>query len=65
MRIPTLLQGALVVLIALFGIGLHSASADSGSMTLTIYKGGWIIGASGGSARSVFAAAAIVSELAA
>ncbi|HUW74539.1 MAG TPA: hypothetical protein VMW05_11050 [Methyloceanibacter sp.] len=54
MRIPTLLQGALVALIALFGIGLHSASADSGSMSLTIYKGGWIIGASGGSGTLTF-----------
>jgi hypothetical protein len=54
MRIPTLLLGALVALIALFGIGPHSASADSGSMTLTIYKGGWIIGASGGSGTLTF-----------
>ncbi len=54
MRIPTLLQGALVALIALFGSGLHSAIADSGSMTLTIYKGGWIIGASGGSGTLTF-----------
>jgi len=48
MRIPILLRGALVALIALFGVGLESASADSGSVTLTIYKGGWIIGGSGG-----------------
>jgi hypothetical protein len=54
MRIPTLLLGALVALIALFGIGPHNASADSGSMTLTIYKGGWIIGASGGSGTLTF-----------
>ena len=47
MRIPILLRGALVALIALFGVGLHSANADSGSITLTIYKGGWIIGGSG------------------
>ena len=44
MRIPILLRGALVALIALFGVGLQSANADSGSITLTIYKGGWIIG---------------------
>jgi hypothetical protein len=54
MRIPTMLLGALVALIALFGIGPHNASADSGSMTLTIYKGGWIIGASGGSGTLTF-----------
>jgi hypothetical protein len=48
MRIPILLRGALVALIALFGVGLQSANADSGSITLTIYKGGWIIGGSSG-----------------
>jgi hypothetical protein len=46
MRIPILLRGALVALIALFGVGLQSAHADSGNITLTIYKGGWIIGGS-------------------
>lgn len=53
MRIP-LLRGALIGLIALFAIGLQSASADSGSIALTIYKGGWIIGASGGSGTLTF-----------
>ena len=54
MRIPILLRGALVALIALFGVGLQSANADSGSITLTIYKGGWIIGGSvGGGVRAI------------
>src|SRR5262245_66523497 len=48
MRIPILLRGALVALIALFGVDLQSANADSGGITLTIYKGGWIIGGSAG-----------------
>ena len=48
MQIPILLRGALVALIALIGIGLQSANADSGNITLTIYKGGWIIGGSAG-----------------
>jgi hypothetical protein len=48
MRVPVLLRVALVALIALLGVGIHSANADSGSITLTIYKGGWIIGGSGG-----------------
>ena len=65
MRIPTLLSGALVALIALFGVGLHSANADSGSMTLTIYKGGWIIGGLAGGGRSPSAAAAMGLESAA
>jgi hypothetical protein len=49
MRIHFLFRSALVALIALFGIGLHSAHADTGTVTLTIFKAGWIIGGSGGS----------------
>ena len=54
MRIPILLRGALVALIALFGVGLQSAHADSGNITLTIYKGGWIIGGSAGGGTLTF-----------
>jgi hypothetical protein len=54
MRIPTLLRTALVALIVLFGTGFYSANAGSGTMSLTIYKGGWIIGASGGSGTLTF-----------
>jgi hypothetical protein len=54
MRIPILLRGALVALVALFGVGLQSANADSGSITLTIYKAGWIIGGSGGGGTLTF-----------
>ena len=54
MRIPILVRGTFVALVAFFGVCLQSAHADSGSMTLTIYKGGWIIGASGGSGTLVF-----------
>ena len=38
---------ALIALVALVGVS-SVASADSGYVTLTIYKGGWIIGGSGG-----------------
>ncbi len=48
MRIRVLLRGALVALIALFALGLHSARADVGSITLVVFKGGWIIGGSAG-----------------
>jgi len=48
MRIPVLLRGALVALIALFSVGLQSAHADTGGITLVVYKGGWIIGGSAG-----------------
>jgi len=54
MRIPILLRGALVALIALFGVGLQNANANSGSITLTIYKGGWIIGGSAGGGTLTF-----------
>ena len=40
------LRAALVALIAF--AGLTSARADEGTVSLVIYKGGWIIGGSGG-----------------
>ena len=48
MRIPTILKAAFIALIVLAGAGLQEARADSGSITLTIFKGGWIIGGSAG-----------------
>ena len=48
MRIPVLLRGALVALIALLSVGLQSAHADIGGITLVVYKGGWFIGGSAG-----------------
>jgi hypothetical protein len=54
MRIPIRLLGALVAVITVFGVGFQSAYADSGRITLTIYKAGWIIGGSGGSGRLTF-----------
>jgi hypothetical protein len=48
MRIPVLLRGALVALVALFGVGLQSARADIGGITIVVYKGGWIISGSAG-----------------
>ena len=54
MRISILLRGALVALVALFSVGLHSAKADTGGITLTIYKGGWIIGGSAGGGTLFF-----------
>ena len=48
MKIASAIRTALMALVAC--IGLSSASnADSGTVTLTIYKAGWIIGGSGGS----------------
>ena len=54
MRIPFRLLGALVAVIALFVVGLQSAYADSGGITLKVYKAGWVIGGSGGSGSLTF-----------
>ena len=48
MRIPILFRGVLVALVALMGVGFQSARADTGGITLVVYKGGWIIGGSAG-----------------
>ena len=53
MRVPIRLLSALVMLITLFA-GLASARADSGRVTLTVYKAGWFIGGSGGSGTLTF-----------
>jgi hypothetical protein len=47
MKMSSALRAALVALIAF--AGLSSARADEGYVSLVIYKGGWIIGGSGGS----------------
>ena len=53
MRISLAMRSLLIALVAF--AGLSSASyADSGEVTLTIYKGGWIIGGSGGSGSLYF-----------
>jgi hypothetical protein len=54
MRIPTTFRSAFLALIALFAIGLEDARADSGSIVLTVYKAGWIIGGSGGHGTLIF-----------
>jgi len=48
MKHSSALRTALVVLVAFVGLS-STAHADSGFVTLTIYKAGWIIGGSGGS----------------
>ncbi len=50
MRVSSGLRAALVAVVALAGAGVSSAAlADSGTVRLSIVKGGWFIGASGGS----------------
>ena len=49
MKMSSTLRAALLALTAFAGAALPSASyADGGTVTLTIYKAGWIIGGSGG-----------------
>jgi hypothetical protein len=53
MKISSAVRTALIALVAL--AGLSSASfGDSGTVRLTIYKAGWIIGGSGGSGTLYF-----------
>ena len=47
MRFPSLFRSALAASIVLLA-GLSTAYAESGTVTLTVYKGGWIIGGSAG-----------------
>lgn len=49
MRFTVPFRGALAALALMVAAGISSAQADSGSVSLTIYKGGWFIGGSAGS----------------
>ena len=49
MRLSSAIRAALIAVTALIGAGLSSAHADSGTVSLVIYKAGWFIGDSGGS----------------
>lgn len=55
MRVLSLVRNVVVVVLIVLPsvVGSH-ALADSGRISLTIYKGGWVIGASGGGGRLVF-----------
>ena len=56
MRASSGFRAALIALtVAFTGVGLSSAArADSGSISFRVIKGGWVIGASGGSGTLVF-----------
>jgi lipid-binding SYLF domain-containing protein len=51
MRFSSVLRSALVALTAIVGVGFASsaARADVGSIRITVLKGGWVVGAQGGS----------------
>jgi hypothetical protein len=53
MRSPVFFRSVLAALFVLFA-GLTQARADSGTIVLTVYKGGWIIGGSAGGGTLYF-----------
>ena len=53
MRIKNTLA-SLILAIAALAVGTHASRADSGYVTLTIYKAGWVIGGSGGGGTMEF-----------
>ena len=53
MRSPAFFRTALAALIVVFA-GLSQAHAENGTITLTVYKGGWIIGGSAGNGTLTF-----------
>jgi len=55
MRFSSEFRAALVALFALVGAGVSSAAhADSGTVLIEEFKGGWFIGASGGGGTLIF-----------
>lgn len=55
MPFSSTMRAALIALTAFVGAALSSAAyADSGTVSLVIYKAGWIIGGSGGSGTLTF-----------
>ena len=54
MKLSSALRRALLALFVFAGFGFSAAQAGDGTVTLTIYKAGWIIGASGGSGVLIF-----------
>src|SRR5207248_11588368 len=48
MKVSAAIRAALVALTAFAGSSVSPAHADSGTVSLTIYKAGWVIGGSGG-----------------
>ena len=53
MKFTSAIRAALIALVAVVGFS-PASYADSGTVTLTIYKAGWIIGGSGGSGTLSF-----------
>ena len=55
MQLPHQFRAGLIALIAVVGVAVSSAAyADSGTIRISVLKGGWFIGASGGSGTLTF-----------
>ena len=55
MRISSVFRAGLIALMAMVGASVSSvAHADSGTIRISVVKGGWFIGASGGSGTLTF-----------
>ena len=55
MRFSSVLRTSLIALVALVAAGVSSPTyADSGTIRISVVKGGWFIGASGGSGTLTF-----------
>ena len=55
MRVLPFFRAGLVALLAMAGAGYSSAAfADSGSIRISVLKGGWFVGASGGNGTLIF-----------
>ena len=55
MRISSVFRAGLIALMAMVGASVSSvAHADSGTIRISVYKGGWFVGASGGSGILTF-----------
>jgi hypothetical protein len=54
MRLCSGFRAALIALVLGFGALASPAHADSGSISFRVLKGGWVIGASGGSGTLIF-----------
>jgi hypothetical protein len=54
MRLTSALRTSVIALMAIVAASASAAKADSGSVRISVLKGGWVIGASGGSGTLTF-----------
>lgn len=54
MRFSSCVRAGLIAFLAIVGASASSAYADSGNIQISVLKGGWFVGASGGSGTLTF-----------